>query len=120
MVAGDEETFRLMYHLIRSNPSQYHSLRINVGDWHLLYHMVKAVNNQYWGAGVEFVAEALGLDGTKASEAGNYRVAHHTITVFFEAMWRKIVAVYYSEQTPIATARRERTRHRKRAKTNMK
>ena len=100
MVAGDEETFRFMYHLIRSNPNQYHWLRIYVGDWHLLYHMVKALNNQYWGAGIEFIAEALGLDGTKASEAGNYRVAHHTISVFYEAMWSKIVAMYYSEHGP--------------------
>ncbi|CAM9907387.1 unnamed protein product [Sphacelaria rigidula] len=94
MVAGDEETFRFMYHLIRSNPGHYHWLRIYVGDWHLLYHMAKVIMSRFWGAGIEFVAEALGVDGTKASEASNDRVAHHTISVFFEAMWGKIVAMY--------------------------
>ncbi|CAM9678275.1 unnamed protein product, partial [Sphacelaria rigidula] len=97
MVAGDEETFRFMYHLIRSNPREYQWLRIYMGDWHLLYHMVKAIMKRFWGAGIEYVAEALGLDGRKSSEASNYRVVHHTICVFFEAMWDKIVAMYYSE-----------------------
>ncbi|CAM9985290.1 unnamed protein product [Sphacelaria rigidula] len=92
--AGDEKTFRFMYHLIRSNPGHYHWLRIYVGDWHLLYHMAKAIMNRFWGAGIEFIAEALGVDRTKASEASNDRVAHHTISVFFEAMWGKIVAMY--------------------------
>ena len=43
MVTGDEATFRFMYHLIQSNPGQYHWLRIYAGDWHLLYRMVKAI-----------------------------------------------------------------------------
>ncbi|CAM9955171.1 unnamed protein product, partial [Sphacelaria rigidula] len=64
MVAGDEETFRFMYHLIRSNSGHYHWLRIYVGDWHLLYHMAKAIMNRFGGAGIEFIAEALGVDGT--------------------------------------------------------
>lgn len=81
MVAGDEETFRFMYHLIRSNPGQRHWLRIYLGDWHLLHHMVKAIVKRYWEAGIEHVAEARGLDGWAASEAINYRVAHYTISV---------------------------------------
>ncbi|CAM9917676.1 unnamed protein product, partial [Sphacelaria rigidula] len=52
MVAGDEETFHFMYHLIRSNPGYYHWLRVYVGDWHLLHHMAKASMNRFWGAGI--------------------------------------------------------------------
>lgn len=100
MVAGDEETFRFMCHLIRSNPTQFHWLRIHVGDWHLLYHMAKAIMARFWGAGVEHIAEALDIDGSKASEAGNYRTAHHTISIFLEAMWATTMAMYYSKVDP--------------------
>ncbi|CAM9307057.1 unnamed protein product, partial [Sphacelaria rigidula] len=93
MVAGDEETFRFMCHLIRSNPGHFHWLGIPVymGDWHILHHIAKAIMNRYWGVGIELIAEALGVDGTKASEAGNYWEAHHTMSIIFEAMWEKIV-----------------------------
>lgn len=32
MLAGDEETFPIMYHLIRSNPRQYHWLIKHLGN----------------------------------------------------------------------------------------
>ena len=45
MVTDDKETLRFIYHLIRSDPGQYYWFRIYVGEWHLLYHTVKAINN---------------------------------------------------------------------------
>lgn len=53
--------------------------------------------NRHWGADKDFIVEALAVDGTKASTARNYRVAHHTISVFFGVMWGEIATMYNSE-----------------------
>lgn len=89
MTAGPGETFRFMYHPTRCDPRQCHWLTKDVGDGHEIYHTVKAIMKRYSGAGIELIAEALGLDGKSASEASSYRVAHHSIDIFFEAMWGK-------------------------------
>lgn len=49
---------------------------------------------------IEHIAGALGVDGRKAPEVSNYRVAYHTISVFLEAMSDKIVAMYCSDRSP--------------------
>lgn len=71
VVAGDEETFRFMYHLIRSNPSKYKWMRIYVDAWHLLLRMGKALIRRYWGIGIGVITKSLGTDGKKAAKGGN-------------------------------------------------
>lgn len=57
-----------------------------MGDSHILIHMAEAIIKRYWEAGKEHNAEALGVEGRRASEVSNYRVAHHNISLFFEGM----------------------------------
>ncbi|CAN0247744.1 unnamed protein product, partial [Scytosiphon promiscuus] len=89
IVAGDEETYRQLYHLTLHEPEEYGQIRRYPGDWHLMYHMAKALMQRYWGAGVEWVAKDLGTDGKKSGDASNYRRAHHHVTVMYEALWSR-------------------------------
>ncbi|CAB1107685.1 unnamed protein product [Ectocarpus sp. CCAP 1310/34] len=85
IIAGDEETYRVLYHIQKQERMAYRQLRRYPGDWHLLLHMAKALLKRYWGAGVEFVAKDLGTDNSKSSEGSNYRRAHHHLVVMWEA-----------------------------------
>ncbi|CAN0546305.1 unnamed protein product, partial [Ectocarpus sp. 12 AP-2014] len=85
IIAGDEETYRVLYHIQKQERIAYRQFRRYPGDWHLLLHMAKALLKRYWGAGVEFVAKDLGTDNSKSSEGSNYRRAHHHLVVMWEA-----------------------------------
>ena len=74
MVTEDKETLRFIYHLIRSDPGQCHWFRIYVGEWHLLYHTVKAINNVVrGGAGPRRASE--GADQPRYVEGAGQRRA---------------------------------------------
>lgn len=62
--------------------------------------MAKVIMKQFWGLGIECIVEALDPIGGGSSGASNFGAAHHTISVFFGAMWNKIVAVHFSEDGP--------------------
>lgn len=66
-VANDEETFRFICHLIRSDPRQYHWFRVCVSDEPFLYHIGKVIGKRYWEAETEHIAAALGSDERKPS-----------------------------------------------------
>ncbi|CAM9833061.1 unnamed protein product [Ectocarpus sp. 13 AM-2016] len=85
ILGGDEETYKHMYHVMAQEPREYRQARRYPGDWHLLLHMAKAMLRRNWGAGVEFVAKDLGIDGSKSGEGSKYRRAHHHITAFWAA-----------------------------------
>ena len=86
LIAGDEETFRTMVRLKKSDPQTYFWLFPYPGDWHLLFHSAKALIARYWGAGIEYVAKGFSGDDLKAVEARDYRRAHHQVTVMYEAL----------------------------------
>ena len=94
VVAGDEETFRFRYRLKQRKPVDYKWLMVYPGEWHLLLHSAKALLKRYWGAGIEHVAKELNGDDKKAVE-GNYRRAHHYITVMYEAFTTEVIEEYY-------------------------
>ena len=98
IIAGDEETYRFIYHLMKQDPDNYRQIRRYPGDWHLLLHMAKALLKRYWGAGIEFVACELGTDNSKSGEASNYRRAHHHLCVMFEALWTLILEAWREER----------------------
>ncbi|CAB1098858.1 unnamed protein product [Ectocarpus sp. CCAP 1310/34] len=81
IIAGDEETYRVLYHIQKQERVAYRQFRRYPGDWHLHLHVAKALLKRYWGAGVEFVAKDLGTDNSKSSEGSNYRRAHHHLVV---------------------------------------
>ncbi|CAM9887824.1 unnamed protein product [Ectocarpus sp. 4 AP-2014] len=81
IIAGDKETYRVMYHIQKQERIAYRQYRRYPGDWHLVLHMAKALLKRYWGAGVEFVANDLGTDNSKSSEGSNYRRVHHHLVV---------------------------------------
>ncbi|CAM9756467.1 unnamed protein product, partial [Pylaiella littoralis] len=80
-------------------PDKYRQIRRYPGHWHILLHIVKALNGRYWGAGVEFVAQALGTDDKKSGDASNYRRAHQTLSVTYEALWTMCLEMYLEEIT---------------------
>eukprot|EP00752_Nemacystus_decipiens_P016789 g15026.t1 len=98
IIAGDEETYRFMYHLMKQDPDNYRQIRRYPGDWHLLYHMAKALLRRFWGAGVEFMACVLGTDNSKSADGGNYRRAHHQLCVMFEALWTLLLEAWRKER----------------------
>ncbi|CAB1117890.1 unnamed protein product [Ectocarpus sp. CCAP 1310/34] len=71
IIAGDEETYRFLYHIMKQNPEEYR----------------QALLRRYWGAGVEHVAEELGTDNKKSMDGNNYRRAHNHLSAMWEAFW---------------------------------
>ena len=108
IIAGDEETYRFMYHLIKQDPDNYRQIRRYPGDWHILLHLAKALLKRYWGAGVEFVACDLGTDNTKSGDGSNYRRAHHQLGVVFEALWTMLLRIWRDERRQGESAPAER------------
>lgn len=108
IIAGDEETYRFIYHLMKQDPDNYRQIRRCPGDWHLLYHMAKALLRRYWGAGIEFVACELGTDNRKSGDGSNYRRAHHQLCVMFEALWTLLLEAWRRERRQRESAPAER------------
>ncbi|CAN0376216.1 unnamed protein product, partial [Laminaria digitata] len=102
VVAGDEETYRFLHNLQTEEPGEYRQIRRYPGDWHMLYHIAKALLRRDWGAGMELMAMFLGTDDKKSGEGSNYRRAHHHLTVMFEAIWA-ICQEEYFKQCPATT-----------------
>ena len=103
MIAGDEETYRFLFHVMSHEPSEYRQIRRYPGDWHLLQHMAEALLGRYYGNGLESVASQLGTDNKKSEDASNYRRAHHHLAVMQEAVISVSTEVFLEEDP----ARRE-------------
>ena len=97
VVAGDENTFRVMYRLKQCTPVDYMWIMVYPGDWHLLLHSAKALLKRNWGAGIEHVTKELSGDDTKAADGSNYRRAHHHLTDMYKAFMTEIAEEYYCE-----------------------
>lgn len=111
VIAGDEETYRFVYHLMMNCPDDYSQVRRYPGDWHLLMHMTRALLTRYWGAGVELVACSLGTDGKKAADGSSYRRSHHHLTIMYEALWELCQEEYFKEHPPSEEMPMEDGRH---------
>ena len=97
VLAGDQETFAWIRSYCDMYPKYKRMLFLWPGDWHILYHLAKALLKRYWGAGLELVAKALGGDDSNAAEGKNYRRVHHQLTVLYECFMIVIVATMRDE-----------------------
>lgn len=111
VVAGDEETYRFVYHLMMNSPDEYRQVRRYPGDWHLPMHMTRALLTCYWGAGVELVACSLGTDGKKAADGSSYRRSHHHLTTMDEVLWELCQDKFFEEHLPSEEMPKEDGRH---------
>ncbi|CAM9775397.1 unnamed protein product [Pylaiella littoralis] len=111
VIAGDEETYTYLRHIMAYDPDGYRQVRRYPGDWHLLLHMAKALPKRYLGAGVELIAKDLGIDDRKSGEGSNYRRAHHALTVMYEGLWTACLEEYCKTLPPVEGTRMEVDRH---------
>ncbi|CAM9974626.1 unnamed protein product, partial [Sphacelaria rigidula] len=97
ILARDDETFSWVRKYSRMYPEFAEKLLLWPGDFHIMFHLAKAMLKRIWGAGLEFVAKELGSDDANAVEGTSYRRAHHQITVLYESFMIVITGIMRDE-----------------------
>lgn len=92
LVEGDEETYRIMVQLKRSNPEKYKWMVPHPGGWHIMLHVTKALMTRYYGAGIEEVAKSLARGRRQARRRRQQVQAEPPVT--YEAMWWIVIERY--------------------------
>lgn len=84
VVEVDEEVYRIMRKLKTGSPYLHSWLLPHPGGRLMVYLIAKALLVRVWGAGVEGVANVLGVDDRSLAGGSTYRSSHHLLTVASE------------------------------------